>query len=139
MRTQIFVAKFDQLEAIREFVAQAAQDAGLEDPDVYSVELCADEACSNIIEHAYHGDEGGDIECTCDSNEDELIIIIRDHGKPFDPANVSAPDLNANLKHRQVGGLGVFLMKKLMDDVHFEQLGESGNVLTMIKRRRRAK
>jgi serine/threonine-protein kinase RsbW len=139
MRTAIFRAKFDQLDDIREFVARAAQDAGLDDPSVYSIELCTDEACTNIIEHAYRGQENGEIECTCDSNDEKLVIIIRDHGKPFDPSNVAVPDLDADLEDRPVGGLGVFLMKKLMDEVRFEQLGESGNVLTMVKRRRPAK
>jgi serine/threonine-protein kinase RsbW len=139
MRTEIFPAKFDQLDPIREFVARAARDAGMDDQDVYSVELCMDEACSNIIEHAYEGEVSGEIECTCDSDDDALTIIIRDHGRPFDPSSVPDPDLDAALADRPIGGLGVYLMRKLMDDVRFERLGESGNLLTMVKRRRQPK
>ena len=133
MRTAIFPAKFDQLDPIRGFASQAARDAGMDDSDTYAIELAVDEACTNIIEHAYQGENRGDIECTCESNDVCLTVVIRDHGKPFDPSTVLAPDLNANIDNRTVGGLGVFLMKKLMDEVHFEPLGESGNVLTMVK------
>jgi serine/threonine-protein kinase RsbW len=136
MRTAIFSAKFDQLDAIRDFAAQAARDAGMDDSTTYAVELCIDEACTNIIEHAYEGIDGGEIECTCDINDQNLTIIIHDHGKSFDPSNIPFPDLGSDLETRPVGGLGVFLIKKLMDEVRFEPLGEVGNVLTMVKRRK---
>ncbi len=136
MRTAIFSAKFDQLDAIREFAAQAARDAGMDDSAIYAVELSMDEACTNVIEHAYEGMKEGEIECTCDADDKNLTIIIHDHGKSFDPSTIALPNLDADLDSRPVGGLGVFLMKKLMDDVRFEPLGEAGNVLTMVKRRK---
>jgi serine/threonine-protein kinase RsbW len=136
MRTAIFPANFEQLDAIREFASQAARDAGMDDSETYAVELAMDEACTNIIEHAYQGENRGDIECTCESSDLCLTFIIRDHGKPFDPSTVRKPDLDAAIDDRPVGGLGVFLMKQLMDEVSFESLGEAGNVLTMVKRRK---
>ena len=136
MRTAIFPAKFDQLDTIRGFTSQAARDAGMDDSETYAVELAVDEACTNIIEHAYEGENRGEIECTCDFNKTFLTVILRDHGKPFDPSTVRTPDITANIDDRTVGGLGVYLMKQLMDEVRFEPLGESGNVLTMIKRRK---
>jgi sigma-B regulation protein RsbU (phosphoserine phosphatase) len=139
MRTAIFPARFDQLDTIRGFASQAARDAGMDDSETYAVELAIDEACTNIIEHAYQGENRGEIDLTCDSKDDCLTFVLRDHGKPFDPATVSTPDLDASIDDRAVGGLGVFLMKQLMDEVHFEPLGDSGNVLTMCKRRKTAK
>ena len=136
MRTAIFPARFDQLDSIRGFATQASRDAGMDDSETYAIELAIDEACTNIIEHAYQGENRGDIECTCDTNAVSLTIIIRDHGKPFDPSTVVTPDLEADIDSRAVGGLGVFLMKQLMDEVHFEPLVESGNVLTMVKHRK---
>jgi serine/threonine-protein kinase RsbW len=135
MRTALFPAKFDQLEAIRDFAGQAARDAGLNDSDVYAVEVSVDEACTNVIEHAYKGIKGGDIECLCDAKSDYLTIVIRDHGKPFDPGDVPDPDFHAELKDRRIGGLGVYLMRRLMDEVHYETIESSGNVLTMVKHR----
>jgi serine/threonine-protein kinase RsbW len=139
MRTAIFSAKCENLDGMREFVGQAAQDAGMDKRQTYAVQLAVDEACSNIIEHAYTGKEGEEIEITCAAVDDILTIFIRDHGRPFDPASVHFPDLDADLKKRHVGGLGVYLMRQLMDEVHFETLGEAGNVLTMVKRRKGAK
>ena len=108
----------------------------MDDSAVYAVELSMDEACTNVIEHAYEGKDGGDIECTCDTDEKNLTIIIHDHGKSFDPASIVPPDLNADLDARPVGGLGIFLMKRLMDEVRFEPMGDAGNILTMIKHRK---
>jgi serine/threonine-protein kinase RsbW len=139
MRTAIFPAKYDQLDAIRDFSAKAALDAGMDDSEVYTIKLAVDEACTNIIEHAYNETVGGNIECTCDAKGDTLTIIIRDHGRSFDAENVSSPDFSEDLDERRIGGLGLFLMRKLMDEVRFETSGEGGNILTMVKRRRSGK
>jgi serine/threonine-protein kinase RsbW len=95
--------------------------------------MAVDEACTNIIEHAYGGEGRGDIECTCQIESDRLIVRLCDHGRPFDPSSVPEPDINASLEERTEGGLGLFLIRKLMDEVHFEFTAESGNVLTMVK------
>lgn len=139
MRTAIFPAKFDQLDSIRQFATQAAADAGMDESSACSVEMAMDEACSNIIEHAYEGMPTGDIECTCDSDGQTLTIIVRDHGQTFDVTAVAQPDISAALEDRPIGGLGVYLMRKLMDEVHYERMGESGNVLTMVKHFKRRK
>jgi serine phosphatase RsbU (regulator of sigma subunit)/putative methionine-R-sulfoxide reductase with GAF domain/anti-sigma regulatory factor (Ser/Thr protein kinase) len=137
MRTAIFPARFDELDSIRGFATQAARDAGMDDSETYAIELAIDEACTNIIEHAYQGENRGDIECSCEFDAAGLTVVIRDHGKPFDPSTITTPDMDADIDDRAVGGLGVFLMKKMMDEVRFEPMGESGNVLTMKKRRKK--
>ena len=139
MRTEIFSAKFEHLDEMREFAGQAAQDAGLNDEQVYAVKLAMDEACTNIIEHAYGVANGGDIECTCTVDQACIRIMLRDHGEPFDPTLAQDPNLTLELEDRPIGGLGIFLMKTLMDEIHYESLGESGNLLTMVKCRRKGK
>jgi len=62
MRNAIFQAKFKNLDSIREYVGNAAKESGFNDSDIYAVQLAADEACSNIIEHAYGNDESGVLE-----------------------------------------------------------------------------
>lgn len=136
MRTLVFPASFEQLDAIREFVGQAARDAGMSETEICAVQMAVDEACSNIIEHAYHGREG-EIEVTSDFREDALTIILRDYGDSFDPDSIPEPDLTCALEDRQVGGLGVYLMRQLMDEVKYEQHAGAGNVLLLVKRRRR--
>ncbi len=130
-----FPARFEFLDEIRDFVAQVAQEGGFTDKEIYSLQLAADEAASNIIEHAYEGVSDASLDITCDMNKDQIVITMRDKGKSFNPNNVRQPDLKADLSDRQIGGLGVFLMRKLMDDVNYESNPKTGNLLTMTKRR----
>ncbi len=139
MGKQIFPATFQSLDTVREFVGAVAREIGMDDSDVYAVQLAVDEACSNIIEHAYGGQNRGEIECTCETNDEALTIILRDHGQPFDPASIAAPNLSLGLHERQVGGLGLYLMRHLVDEIHFEAQGKAGNVLTLVKRRKGTK
>lgn len=132
-KTATFPAQFDSLAAIGEFVTRAADAAGLDARAVYAVQLAVDEACSNIIEHAYGGEGRGDIECTYIINSHGLTVILRDYGCPFDPTSVPEPDLCASLEDRQAGGLGLYCIRQLMDQVCFEFTSDSGNVLTMVK------
>jgi len=132
----IVPGRFDRLTEIAVFVTQAARAAGLNDDEVFHVEMAVDEACSNIIEHAY-AVQSGDINlaCTC-STTGQLEIVIRDSGQPFDPVEVPPPntDAPADLDQLSEGGLGLYFMRKLMDDVRFEFVPGQGNTLTMIKR-----
>jgi serine/threonine-protein kinase RsbW len=137
-QTLTFPGRFDSLAAISEFVARAAEAADLDERAVYAVQMAVDEACSNIIEHAYGGEGRGAIECTCRVHDDGLTVVLRDYGRIFDPTSVPEPDLDASLEERTQGGLGLYFMRQLMDEVHFEFTPNSGNVLTMVKRREAA-
>lgn len=135
MPISTFPARFEFLDEIRNFVAEVAHEGGFTEKAIYSLQLAADEAASNIIEHAYQGVANASLQITCDMQDDELIITMRDSGKPFDPSNVKQPNLKAGLSKRQIGGLGVYLMRKLMDEVRYESNTKTGNLLTMTKRR----
>lgn len=135
MPNSTFPARFEFLDEIRDFVAQIAREGGFTEKAIYSLQLAADEAASNIIEHAYEGILNASLQVTCDMQNDELVITMRDTGKPFDPSLVKQPNLKAHLSKRQIGGLGVYLMRKLMDEVRYESDTRTGNLLTMIKRR----
>jgi anti-sigma regulatory factor (Ser/Thr protein kinase) len=132
-----FPARFDSLSAIDQFVADAAERAGFDHCTVYQVQLAVDEACSNIIEHGYGGEGHGTIECSLHVSTAELTIVLRDYGDPFDPQSVPEPDVEASLAERTGGGLGLYFIRHIMDDVHFEFDREEGNRLTMVKRSER--
>lgn len=129
-----FPAKFEYLDEIRELVAQTARASGFSEKIIYSLQLAADEAASNIIEHAYKGIKSASINITCDFENNHIVITMHDTGLAFDSKAVKQPNLKANLNERQIGGLGVYLMRKLMDTVEYES-SKSGNLLTMKKRK----
>jgi len=136
MKTVQFAAKFEYLDEIREFVGAIAREGGFSDKDVYNIQLATDEAASNIIEHAYERISDGVLELSCGVRDDLITIILIDRGESFDPSEIPLPDLKADLSNRKIGGLGIFLMRKLMDDVHYEPRPDKSNVLTMTKRKR---
>ena len=131
---QTFLAKYASLDEIRNYVEQVARNANLNDKAVYAVQLAVDEACTNIIDYAYGGESKKKIKVDCEIMQDALKITIQDEGKPFDVSAVAAPDIDVPLAERQVGGLGIYLINNLMDEVQHEKLGEKGNRLILIKK-----
>ena len=134
-QTRVFPGQFSSLTAICEFIAKAAEAAGLSERATYAVQMAVDEACSNIIEHAYKGKETGPIGCTCEITPDSLIVTLNDHGRCFDPTRASQPDLSAKLGDRAQGGLGIYFIRKLMDRVEYKYSPDCGNTLKLVKRR----
>jgi serine/threonine-protein kinase RsbW len=135
--TFIFSARFENLEKICDFVDEIAKQSGFDEMARYSIKTAVDEACSNIIDHAYGGEGRGDIECTCNPIDDEIKIILKDHGRSFDPETIPEPDLSSPIEDRKERGLGLYFMHKLMDEIHFDFSEKTGNVLTMVKHRER--
>ena len=129
-----FDASFDNLDEIRDFVGEVARQVGFSAKEIYSIQLAADEASSNIIEHAYAGITDGKLEIEGDAFEEGIKIVMRDRGKSFNPSSVPEPNVKADLSERKIGGLGMYLMRKLMDEVTYESSAENGNILTMVKR-----
>ena len=136
MQTIQFTAKFEYLDEIRDFVGNTARTGGFSDKDIYNIQLAADEAASNIIEHAYDGVSDGILEVSCDLKDGAITIVLVDHGESFDPSEVPMPNLKADLSERKIGGLGLYLMRKLMDEVHYDaDPKKNRNTLTLIKRK----
>lgn len=123
------------LAQICEFVTVYAEEAGFDERGVYAVQLAVDEAATNVIEHAYGGDDQGDMDITCKIDEQNLTVTIHDHGKTFNPNHVPEPVTNVPLEQLRSRGLGVFLIRKMMDEVCYEFSPTNGNTLTMVKRR----
>lgn len=114
-------------------VTEWAQKAGFDDRVLYDIQLAVDEACANVVHHAYQGMERGDMEVLCSFDDGVFIIQVRDWGKSFEPDSVEEPDVDAPLEERTIGGLGLFLVKQVMDHVQFTFDPELGNELKMTK------
>jgi len=130
---QTFPSRLDQLSIIGEFIAEAAGRTDMSPRGVFAVQMAVDEAATNIIIHGYGGRAEGPIHIACWLEEGDFAVELRDNGRTFDPERVPEPDLQNPLETRREGGLGIFLMRKMMDRVEFTQEGDE-NVVTMFRR-----
>jgi serine/threonine-protein kinase RsbW len=137
MDTFTFPGRYDSLEEIGDCVKKATASAGFDDMASYAIQTAVDEACTNIIEHAYRGVNNGQILICFEDNEKEFKVILRDNGIAFDPDSVPAPDNYSSLETIKERGLGLHFMKKLMDRVEFNFSEKTGNQLIMVKRKRK--
>jgi serine/threonine-protein kinase RsbW len=135
MPTKSFPGDFSSLAQISEFIAENTKLAGFDEKTTYAVQLAVDEACSNIIEHAYGKDLQGDIECTCSLVDEGIQIVLRDRGRVFTPEDVPEIEIGVPLDEFGERGAGVFLMNKLMDEVRYEFSKTEGTTLTMTKKK----
>lgn len=94
-----------------------------------ALELSADEAVTNVISYAYPEGAPGLVRLTLQRDHDEVSLTIEDQGRPFDESGVAQPDLDALLEDRKIGGLGVFLMHKMMDRVESTRKGDSNRLV----------
>jgi sigma-B regulation protein RsbU (phosphoserine phosphatase) len=127
-------AELDRLPEIIDFVSRLGGEAGLEPKQILELELAVEEAVTNVIKYAYPLGGGRVTVSGLEVEPDALSVEIMDQGPPFNPLEVAAPDLTAGLEERPVGGLGLTLLRRLMDEVRYRREANQ-NVLTLIKRR----
>lgn len=121
------------LEQVSDFVLEMARQLQLAEQTTDHVQMAVDEAVTNVMEHAYGGRTDGRIEIDIHATAHALQIEIRDRGEPFDPNTIQEPNIHSPLSERSIGGLGVFFMRKLMDDVEFKR-DRRGNITRMTKK-----
>ncbi len=124
----------ENLALIREFVSSAASQAGFDKKDIAKLELAVDEACANVIEHAYGHDVSKEVVVRATLADDALSIDIEDTGDGFDPQTINQEKLEKLISDRKTGGLGMRLMKSLMDEVRYEIEPGKKNALHLMKR-----
>jgi len=112
-------SRTERLSVVRDFVSDAARRVGFPDEEVGKIALAVDEACTNIIKHAYRFDPNQDIAVSVSTENKLFVVRIRDHGRTFDPSGVQPPNMKEYLTHFRRGGLGVHLMRSLMDKVEY--------------------
>jgi serine/threonine-protein kinase RsbW len=118
-RSKRILSRTDNLIEVREFVGGEARAFGFSEEESANIMLAVDEACTNIIKHAYQYATDKEIEVSIIPKNLTFEIRIFDSGRSFDPATIRQPDLKEHIGHRKRGGLGVYLMKKLMDKVEY--------------------
>jgi anti-sigma regulatory factor (Ser/Thr protein kinase) len=122
------------LVKIREVVKDAATQAPFEEREIARIVLAVDEAISNIMEHAYEepGAEG-DIRIVIDVDAARFEVVIVDSGREFDPSMIDIPDITEHVKKGKKKGLGIFLMRQIMDEVKYTFVQGLRNELRMVK------
>ena len=124
-------SRLSSLPVISDFVAENMKKFAADPALVPRVQLAVDEAATNIIKYAY-GEKEGPLRLIMELHGKVLMITLVSWGKPFDPTAVSAPDLTAGLEERRIGGLGMYLIRKMMDEVSYS-FDPTGNRLIMKK------
>ena len=122
------------LPLVNEWIKQCCEEAGLGLDWVMKFQLVIEEMVSNVIFYAYDSQQQeAAIELRFTWEAGTVSILLRDWGKPFDPTAKEDPDITLSVDDRPIGGLGIFMVKQLMDEVRYERVGSS-NLLTLQKR-----
>ena len=134
--------RYEEIQKICQFVADGAAESGLDETAVFHIELACDEACTNIIEHAYGGEGKGEIAISWQLKDSTFTVTFHDNGRSFNPDAVPEPALpptppdpasSPDIDNVKVGGLGIHFMRQLMDDVQFRFDKKEGNTLVLVK------
>ena len=126
-------SKTDNLELIREFVSNIASKAGFDSENVNKIELAVDEACSNVIKHAYEKNDNQLIDVAIEIDKNKFTVFVTDKGKGFDVKKLKTPDMTEYLQQMKVGGLGIYLIRSLMDEVDFDIRPGDKNQVKLVK------
>jgi serine/threonine-protein kinase RsbW len=128
-----FDARLESLPEIHRFVEQATSSFGLDSSDIHDTRLAVEEAVTNTIIHGYQGREGR-IEIELTREGQDLKAYLRDDCITFDTTSVPPPDLTKPFEERAMGGLGIYLMRQMVDEIHHRAPANGGNELVLVKR-----
>ena len=123
----------ENLAMIRDFVGKIGAQAGMGPADLVKLELAVDEACANVIEHAYGSDDTREVTVKATLDSESIEIEIVDTGRGFDPSAVEQANLEQLVSKRKSGGLGMRLIRSVMDEVHYQIVPGQKNELRMVK------
>ena len=122
-------AKLENLERWMNAVSECARKQGYDQKRISKIELALEEALVNICKYSYP-EEPGNAEVSCKQDNCRFIIEIVDSGIPFDMTSLPAPDITSSVEQRKIGGLGIFLIKKTVDEVEYRREGNF-NILNL--------
>ena len=122
-------ARVENLQRLVESVSHCAGGQDFDQKKIQKIELAVEEALVNIFNYAYP-DGPGEVEVNCKADQDHFLIEIIDSGIPFDMTSLPDPDLTANVEDREIGGLGIYLIKKMVDEVKYGREG-GRNILSL--------
>ena len=126
--------EIDEIPRLHRFVHTIADELDMDARLAMNLNLALEEAVSNVILYAYPAGTVGRVDVDATIGKDSVVFTITDGGIPFDPTSAAPPDLNLDVKDRPVGGLGIFLVRRIMDEVAYVR-DDGKNILTLTKKR----
>ena len=134
MEKSIILANdISEISRLYEFIEELGNDFSLSPDIVFNLNLVLEEAVVNIINYAYPKEEHESIYLSARMHEGSIILVLPDTGKEFDPTAAPEADVTLSADDRQIGGLGIFLIRQIMNEVKYERI-EGKNVLTLEKK-----
>ncbi|MFH0967002.1 MAG: ATP-binding protein [Methanobacteriota archaeon] len=130
--TIVIHATIDAIEQVAIFLEEKLEKAEISMIEAARIQLAVEEAVTNVVMHGYDG-EPGNISIWCKTSQNRVIITITDTGSPFDPTTIPPANIIADLDNRNIGGLGVHLIRSVMDEVTYSRDGGK-NQLTLVKK-----
>ena len=122
-----------QIPQLASFVDAVAEEAGIDFSEAMSLNLALEEAVVNVMQYAYPAETHGTVTIEAVFNKEQLRFILSDAGTPFDPTAKEDVDVSLEVGDREIGGLGIHLIRQIMDDISYEYK-DGKNVLTLHKK-----
>ena len=133
MRKEIRIKnQVEELDHVARFVEEIGEELGLDMELQMNLNLVMEEMVSNVIFYAYPKETDATIELMAESDGKELTFVLSDQGRAFDPTLKDGADMDVNPAERELGGMGIFIVKNIMNQVTYQRL-EGKNLLTMKK------
>ncbi len=131
----VFKSNFAELSRIRDYILENARAFGFTDDEAYKISLAVDEACSNLIRHAFMFDDSRTIQLFIETTDNSFIVNIVDDGSPFNPLEVPLQNMKEYMEQMKRGGLGIHLMRSVMDNITYYPSNKSNpqNILKLQK------
>ena len=121
-----------EISKLAVFIDELGEEMNLTPELIFNLNLVLEEAVSNVILYAYGEEKHKEISLMANMSDGNLVFVLTDSGKVFDPTKVPDADITLSAEEREIGGLGIFLIRQIMDKVDYQRIGEK-NVLTMRK------
>ena len=133
-RRLIMKNEMTEVGRLRTFFFSVCREHGIDDETAKTLNLALEEWVANVISYAYPKGMRGHVEVTADVSDDVLTLVIKDHGVAFDPTQHAEVDIDAGLDERSIGGLGIHLVRTIMDTVSYERTADGYNRLVLTKK-----
>lgn len=132
-KTIILANDIAEISRLAQFVDEVGEEFSLAPDITFNLNLVLEEAVVNVINYAYPKEEHQHIYLSAKLHEDSIVLVLTDTGKEFDPTMAPEADITLSAEERPIGGLGIFLIRQIMNVVKYERI-EGKNVLTLEKK-----